>query len=161
MKGLAKWAWDQRFFAPDWGQTIGGPLLREIVNDAETIGSAAPGVELFFGHDYSILALMAAMGIPHYPTPGDDTLEFAAHLIFEVWDEEDVQDGSKGNEGGNGAGGEGSEGAGRSRRMVRVILNPEPFTAEGGGCGPVQVDRSFALLGGDIALDQLRQPAAS
>jgi len=70
---LAHWSFDQRFINRDtvgkeWGMKIGGDLLNEIEQDyQQSKGDGGSKVSIYVGHDYTILSLMAALGVKKHP----------------------------------------------------------------------------------------------
>merc|ERR1712137_40183 len=100
---LSLWCWDFRFFNhADFKQTLGAKLLKEIMEDMQNLHNSSL-FSLYSGHDYTILILLASMGISNYPT----LLSFGAYLLFEVYDRVNED--------------------GTTQRVFTVALNPEPF----------------------------------
>jgi len=98
---LSLWCWDQRFFThAEYKKQLGENLVGEIVGD---MLDDTHLFNLYSGHDYTILVILAALGIPHYP----ELLSFGAYLLFEVYDKTN-SDGS-------------------TERVFTMTLNPTPF----------------------------------
>jgi len=76
---LSHWVWEQRFFAPHFGPRIGGKLLKEIVHD---LSFGQHFVSVYTAHDYSLLALLSALGKDHYP---GNILSFGAFILWELY----------------------------------------------------------------------------
>ena len=71
LKNLALWSFDQRFInratvGDRFGVAIGGALLNEMEQDFLVNGGKG-GASVYVGHDYTILALMAALGVVEHP----------------------------------------------------------------------------------------------
>jgi hypothetical protein len=76
---LARWCWDQRFFQLPEARRLGVPLLEAIKADLFGAERHAPQLVLHSAHDYTIMALLAALGVEAYPP---ETLGFASYLVF-------------------------------------------------------------------------------
>jgi hypothetical protein len=84
LRKLALWCFDQRFInrqtvGDQWGMHIGGDILQEIHNDF-LISGGRGGASVYIGHDYTILALMSALGVIDHPP---SILGFGAYAIME------------------------------------------------------------------------------
>ena len=83
---IAKHCFHLRFFgemSEEYGSAIGGDLLHELEQDAERAQedkSSRFGV--YVGHDYTILALLAAMGLREHPPK---ITGFGAFAIVQFW----------------------------------------------------------------------------
>jgi len=78
---LSHWVWEQRFFVPHFGPRIGGKLLKEIVHD---LAVGEHFVSVYSAHDYSLLAILSALGKDHYP---GNILSFGAFLLWELYED--------------------------------------------------------------------------
>jgi Ca2+-binding EF-hand superfamily protein len=144
---LGVWVWNRRFFN-SFGDRIGGRFLKEVLDDAvaapsrhENVPSERPvstqaepkrknsrakearRVGVYVCHDYSILVLLSAFGLPCYPSA--NKLGFACHLLLETYE---LPDG---------------------RRFMKLLLNSNPYHEAGSNKGEfVQTlcDR-FTLVG--------------
>lgn len=76
---LARWCWDQRFFQLPEARRLGAPLLELIEADLFGAERHAPQLVLHSAHDYTIMALLAALGVEAYPP---ETLGFASYLVL-------------------------------------------------------------------------------
>lgn len=75
----ARQVWSRRFFmGAEVAEWIGGALRDWVAEQARTGGAHLHAV-----HDYSLLALLAAMGLPHYPAP---VLGYGAYILITVPD---------------------------------------------------------------------------
>jgi len=73
----------------------------------QTILDGKYKISIYSGHDYTILAVLSAMGlIDRLQVP----LSFGCFLLFEIWETDKIQDSSE-----------------EVEQLVRVILNPCPF----------------------------------
>ena len=114
---LSLWCWDYRFFNhAEFKQVLGAKLLDEIKQDMQNDSLFS----LYSGHDYTLLILMATLGIEHYPT----LLSFGAYLLFEVYDR--TTDG-------------------KTERVFTLTLNPEPFEVSQEPTQEVQPQNSQVL----------------
>jgi len=95
---LAHWVWGKRFFMPEFGKTLGGTLLAEIVQD---LASDSSKFSLYSAHDYTILSVLAALGADDYPA--GPCLGYACSLLFEVYKDK------------------------AGKKTVRLVLNGTPF----------------------------------
>lgn len=79
---LACWVWDRRFLKtlPDLSKDLGGRLAIDIYEQ-----TAAPGrkVSVFSGHDYTLMSVMAALGLSDSLST---SMGFGSFLLFELWD---------------------------------------------------------------------------
>lgn len=103
----ARWVWGQRFFKTGHGHTIGGRLLGEVVDGtafAET-DESQPCFSAYSCHDYTILALFAALGADEYD---GRVLGYGATVVFETWVLPPVE-------------------GGKPMSVVRILLNSHPF----------------------------------
>jgi len=78
---LARWVWNKRFFIPEYGHIIGGNILREITLDCSSDDFQ---FEVFSSHDYTILALLSALGEEEYP---GRAFGFGCFLLIEVYED--------------------------------------------------------------------------
>lgn len=99
---LALWCWDQRFFShAEYRKSLGEKILGEIIEDM--INPKTPLFSLYSGHDYTILIILAALGVSNYP----ELLSFGSYLLFDVFERKNAD--------------------GSSERVFSVSLNPTPF----------------------------------
>jgi hypothetical protein len=144
MLASARWVWDQRFFSHravrGFGKTIGGALLREVVHDLAAAADArggGPPLAVFSGHDYTILALLAALRLPSHPS---GCIGFGSFMIFELWRDD------------SGAAGSGGGGSGRLSVTVRLCTNPFPHASSG---KPTELVAVLEPVVEDVALSGL------
>lgn len=111
---LAKWCWNQRFFShPEYSKTLGEKILGEIIED---MISKDYDFSLYSGHDYTLLIILASLGIPEY----EELLSFGSYLLFDIFDRKN-DDGS-------------------SERVFSITLNPTPFETNSRAVTEVQTD---------------------
>ena len=109
---MARWCWSRRFFDEGMAEQTGLHLFQEVFVDTFAALQAgkpqAPAV-VMTAHDYTILALMSAAGLPCYP---EEVVSFCGYLVVEFY------------EGQNG------------EHFASLRLNPRPFlemeTSDGG-----------------------------
>jgi Ca2+-binding EF-hand superfamily protein len=149
---LGVWVWNRRFFN-SFGGRIGGRFLKEVLDDAMAApsrhitptdaanttttptptptprrasksekGKARP-VGVFICHDYSILVLLSAFGLPCYPT--DCKLGFACHVLLETFE------------------------LPSGKRCMKIFLNGNPYHEGGTNCGAFSTELCdrFTLVG--------------
>ncbi|KAH8052836.1 hypothetical protein JL722_9970 [Aureococcus anophagefferens] len=76
LEGDARWIWERRFLRSGFGEFIGGALRDKAV-------APRAGLKFFSGHDYSILSMLAALGVRDY----DVVLGFGAYVAVEHYDD--------------------------------------------------------------------------
>ena len=76
LEGDARWIWERRFLRSGFGEFIGGALRDKAV-------APRAGLKFFSGHDYSILSMLAALGVRDY----DAVLGFGAYVAVEHYDD--------------------------------------------------------------------------
>mmetsp|Transcript_8696 Transcript_8696/g.9924 ORF Transcript_8696/g.9924 Transcript_8696/m.9924 type:complete len:125 (+) Transcript_8696:456-830(+) len=101
MYELARWCWNKRFFTLPVSSTLAKPLLDTIFKTS-TITDFA----LYSAHDYTILALLASLGIKEYPPT---VLSFSSYLVIYIDTEENNED----------------------KRVKKIVLNPQPLDTTG------------------------------
>jgi hypothetical protein len=79
---LALWAWNIRFFNHALVKEMSDRFFGLITEDIKSAGQDGELFSLYSGHDYTILVLLAGLGVPNYT----DLLGFACFLTFEVYD---------------------------------------------------------------------------
>ena len=86
LRGLAKHCFDLRFFGSmgkRFGKEIGGDLLAEIQQDVvQALEGTGPQLAAYMGHDYTILALLAALGYERHPP---EITGFGAFVVLQWW----------------------------------------------------------------------------
>jgi Histidine phosphatase superfamily (branch 2) len=107
---LARWVWAQRFQKSGHGRLIGGRLLDEVVSGLQFDhqDESQCCFASYSCHDYTILALMSALGADDYH---GRVLGYGASVIFEAWQIPDA--------------------SGEDKIKVRVVLNTHPFEHKG------------------------------
>lgn len=120
IESLACWVWEKRFLKTEYSINLGGKLAIDIFQ--RIVDSNYYRVAVYSGHDYTLLSLLAAMGIT-------DTLEehfgFGCFLLFEVWQGVPPPLGSQSQS--ESASVSESVNHGSSDTYVRIILNANPF----------------------------------
>eukprot|EP00607_Mallomonas_marina_P005989 CAMPEP_0182428360 /NCGR_PEP_ID=MMETSP1167-20130531/22610_1 /TAXON_ID=2988 /ORGANISM="Mallomonas Sp, Strain CCMP3275" /LENGTH=414 /DNA_ID=CAMNT_0024611223 /DNA_START=187 /DNA_END=1431 /DNA_ORIENTATION=+ len=77
---LACWVWEERFVRSGFTVSMGGKLVHEILSRSM---DPLYEVNIFSGHDYTILAVLSLMGlIPRIDGPAN----FSCYVLFELWD---------------------------------------------------------------------------
>jgi hypothetical protein len=147
MLASAHWVWNQRFFSHTavrgFGKTIGGALLREVTHDLAAAAAASPGgppLAVYSGHDYTILALLAALRLPSHPS---GCIGFGAFMTFELWRDDSAA--------GGGDRGGGNDHSGLSV-TVRLCANPFPHAASG---KPTELVAALEPVVEDVSLSSL------
>ena len=84
LRKLALWSFDKRFIdrqtvGKQWGNAIGGDLMKEIEQDY-LLHRGKGGASIYVGHDYTILALMSALGVATHPST---IMGFGGYAIME------------------------------------------------------------------------------
>ena len=84
MLSAAAWVWEQRFFrhsaVRNLGRRIGGALLQELLADCAT--GDVP-FSAYSAHDYTLLALLAALKVPKHPSL---CVGFGSFMLFETYE---------------------------------------------------------------------------
>ena len=66
----ARWVWERRFQgAAEFAHALGGRLWALAGTPPPSASAAAPALRLFSGHDYSVLAVLARLGVREYRPP--------------------------------------------------------------------------------------------
>jgi len=105
VQDLAVWSWDQRFFKHPFVKALGTQLLQTIHQEFRIIADRSNDscLTVFSGHDYTVLVLLASLGIPDYP----QFLSFCSYLLFDLYEQTNTD--------------------GKNEIVFRVSLNPDPF----------------------------------
>mmetsp|Transcript_8961 Transcript_8961/g.11676 ORF Transcript_8961/g.11676 Transcript_8961/m.11676 type:complete len:332 (+) Transcript_8961:88-1083(+) len=111
---LGRWCWNQRFFNMEISPTLGKPLFDVIFENSNETDLA-----YYSGHDYTILALLASLGIKQYP---ENVLGYSSYLILLI-DTTEKENGKP--------------------KVKKIILNPKPFEHFGSA---VAVHNEICLL---------------
>mmetsp|Transcript_5373 Transcript_5373/g.8213 ORF Transcript_5373/g.8213 Transcript_5373/m.8213 type:complete len:379 (-) Transcript_5373:227-1363(-) len=104
---LALWVWEQRFLHSGFTTEMGGRMAVDIL---EHVLNLEHSVNIFSGHDYTLLGALCVLGVVK---DFRVAMSFSAYILFELWDSSPEGDGSGG-------------------PVVRVILNPTPFKSSDG-----------------------------
>lgn len=107
---LALWVWEQRFLHSGFKCEMGGRISVELI---DSILSGQRSINIFSGHDYTLLGVLAALDLVER---FDYASGFGAYLIFELWDTRNENDMNRCNQ----------------DLMVKIILNPDPFRDSSG-----------------------------
>lgn len=99
---LALWVWEQRFLHSGFTEEMGGRMAVDILEHALSLEHS---VNIFSGHDYTLLGTLCVLGVVKEFRVA---MSFSAYILFELWDSSPDGDGS-------------------GDPVVRVILNPTPF----------------------------------
>ena len=142
MRRAAAWVWEQRFFSHaatrNMGPRIGGALLSEILADA----SAGVPVSVYSAHDYTLLALLAALKAPFYDAPG-----FGSFLLVETYETPRLP--------GDAAASSSSSPHRNKSVTVRLCSEPFPLEKAKGGERAALSTEGMVTVAADVALDSL------
>jgi len=98
---LALWVWEQRFLHCGFNSEMGGRMSVDLVESALNTEHT---LNIFSGHDYTLLSVLAALNLVEkfsHPTG------FGSYLLFEVWETD-------------------------GQLSFKVIFNPDPFRCDDG-----------------------------
>jgi len=76
---LSLWCWNQRFFEHEFKDILAKRIVGEIKDD---ITNGSEEFSLYSGHDYTLLVILAGLGMPCY----EKLLSFASYILIEVFD---------------------------------------------------------------------------
>lgn len=99
---LALWVWEQRFLYSSFTEEMGGRIAVELLDCAISRNIA---LGIFSGHDYTILGVLAALGVVDR---FKHATGFGSYIIFELWESCEGSDSS-------------------ADPVLKVIFNPDPF----------------------------------
>lgn len=104
---LSHWCWNIRFFKHPYVNELHSNLWDEISSEIRAAGEDGQSeFSLYSAHDYTVLVLLAGLGIPAYP----ELLSFCSFVHFEVFDQVDDDQ--------------------NVTRVFTVSFNPAPFEKE-------------------------------
>lgn len=164
MRKAARWVWEQRFLASPltkpFGPTIGGALVREMLEDlaaaTTALGAArdgrggdrsVPRLALYSAHDYSLLSMLAALKVSAHP---DKCVGFGSFIVLEAWRDA----------GAAGATGAAASGRGRFPGVsvtARMCTEPFPYAREGRPAELCAADTAVLFEG--VSLESLLEMA--
>ena len=78
---LACWVWQERFLTSGFEHLLGGWMFLDMI---QRTFDPQYNLNLFSGHDYTILALLAV--IPGLIPALNRPIEFGSYVVFELWD---------------------------------------------------------------------------
>jgi len=83
IRSLACWAWDQRFAYQPYIIELGGRITFEILQ--QTLDFESGSFNVFSGHDYTIMGILAVLGVLQDEGGLNKQLEFGSYVTFELW----------------------------------------------------------------------------
>ncbi|CAK9040655.1 Prostatic acid phosphatase [Durusdinium trenchii] len=83
---LARWCWNERFFRLPRARKLAAPLLGAI-REMLAQDTAQDSLAIHSAHDYTIMSLLAALGVESYPSGG--TIGYGSYIVF--WDDGNVE----------------------------------------------------------------------
>lgn len=127
---LALWVWEQRFLYSGFVPQMGGRMSVDIIESALNKNFS---LNIFSGHDYTILSVLASLNlVQNFERPTG----FGAYLLFEVWDVSDNVD--------------------NETLLVKIIINPDPFRCgDGHNVDMGTVNESNELLLKEISVPEI------
>lgn len=99
---LALWVWEQRFLHSGFNCEMGGRMSVDLVESALNTDFS---LNIFSGHDYTLLSVLAALNVVD---KFENATGFGAYLLLEVWENSDKE------------------------LIVKIIYNPDPFRCSDG-----------------------------
>ena len=127
---LALWVWEQRFLHSGFVSEMGGRMSVDIVESAL---NKDINLNIFSGHDYTILSVLAALNLVDN---FEQATGFGAYILFEVWESSSDEDSAK-------------------STTVRIIFNPHPFQSNDGSIDMSTVNQSNEVLLKEISVSDL------
>jgi len=99
LRGAARWVWEQRFLTSTltrpFGGVLGGAIVAEALADLTAAALAAgssgggggggggtPTLAIYSAHDYTLLAILAALRCARHP---EECIGFGAFITMELW----------------------------------------------------------------------------